>query len=151
MAELVDAHASGACDPRSWKFESSSGHQKISLRRDFFMLWTRRLAHVSAKLEKDYALGNVSSLRGAYALSSLTNVFQDFADKNNRSNGCFYLAILQGTKKISLRRDFFMLWTRRCFIIKVGAKAKYIKTPPTILVGGAWYTELNKVKLMKYD
>ncbi len=28
MAELVDAHASGACWLSQWKFESSSGHQK---------------------------------------------------------------------------------------------------------------------------
>ena len=109
MAELVDAHASGACDPRSWKFESSSGHQKNLSSERFFYALNSALGTFSAKLEEDYALGNVSSLRGAYALSSLTNVFQDFADKNNRSSGCFYLAILQGTKKISLRRDFFML------------------------------------------
>ena len=39
VAELVDAHASGACDPRSWKFESSSGHQKnLSSERFFYAL-----------------------------------------------------------------------------------------------------------------
>jgi len=39
--------------------------------------------------------------------SLLADVFQDFADKNNRSNGCFYLAILQGTIKKHPSRVFF--------------------------------------------
>ena len=44
--------------------------------------------------------GNVSSLR-LLSLLWLTNICPDFADKNNRSNGCFYLAILQSTNTLS--------------------------------------------------
>ena len=38
MAELVDAHASGACWLSQWKFESSSGHHKKASLVEVF-LW----------------------------------------------------------------------------------------------------------------
>ena len=49
-----------------------------------------------------------------HVFMELTNIFPDFADKNNRSNGCFYLAILQSTISFKSRcmRDFFMLCIR---------------------------------------
>ena len=53
--------------------------------------------------------GNVSSRR-LRMRHLLANVFPDFTDKNNRSSGCFCLAILQSTiKKSTFWGAFFVL------------------------------------------